>query len=49
MEKIGWTTFDMKNEPGNNAFMAANTLSKIVAMREGSGKDNVKSNNKVYK
>ena len=32
MEKIGWTNFDMKNDPSNSVLMAANTMSKIAAM-----------------
>ena len=38
MEAIGWSHFDIKNEPGNVAFMAANTMSKIAAMYEDAGK-----------
>ena len=38
MEEIGWSHFDIKNEPGNVAFMAANTMSKIAAMYEDPGK-----------
>ena len=38
MELFGWSHFDMKNEPGNVAFMAANTMSKIAAMYADTGK-----------
>ena len=38
MESFGWSHFDMKNEPGNVAFMAANTMSEIAAMYTDTGK-----------
>ena len=38
METFGWSQFDMRNEPGNGAFMAANTMLKIADAFYDTGK-----------
>ena len=32
METVGWSNFDLMDEAGNIAFMAATTMSKILEM-----------------
>ena len=47
METFGWANFDMKDEPGNNAFMAATTMSEILEMKDDEG-EYVYHNNKKF-